>query len=293
MRAVVSHLHSRDASMLSRTCRELTHLRPEKEEFRVANFYQSVSLLTWAAQNGCALEGRLRAITASLGDVEAMVCLESMGCEFDETTTAAAALGGNLDTLRWLREKPNPCAWDETTTDNAAGGGHVELLSWAYDRGCPVSDDTCELAVGSGQLNMLRWLLTHEDEDLCGCPSNDCLFTVAMQHGHAHVMDWLLREVGVTPDEGHAQYAVEIGRVEMVEWFVTRGIFSVSYFSDPEVLEDVVERGHVPILRWIVRESARRRRAVILHPELRAIARRSERHYMLRWLEQNGCVESA
>ena len=54
---------------------------------------------------------------------------------FGTQTCAAAALGGCLEVLIWLRE--NNCPWDEKTCEEAARGGHLEVLKYARDNGCP------------------------------------------------------------------------------------------------------------------------------------------------------------
>jgi hypothetical protein len=43
---------------------------------------------------------------------------------------------GNLDMLKWLRERD--VVWDEDTLVVSAENGHHELFKWAKDNGCPV-----------------------------------------------------------------------------------------------------------------------------------------------------------
>jgi hypothetical protein len=48
------------------------------------------------------------------------------GCEWDRSTTARAALGGELAALQWAREQHAPCAWNEHARAWAVQGGHLE-----------------------------------------------------------------------------------------------------------------------------------------------------------------------
>jgi len=48
------------------------------------------------------------------------------GCEWDRSTTARAALGGELAALQWAREQHPPCAWNEHARAWAVQGGHLE-----------------------------------------------------------------------------------------------------------------------------------------------------------------------
>src|SRR5262245_50692313 len=47
----------------------------------------------------------------------------------------AAAEGGHLDVLKWLRE--NGCLWGKDTCSNDAKGGHLDELNLLRETGCP------------------------------------------------------------------------------------------------------------------------------------------------------------
>jgi len=55
------------------------------------------------------------------------VCLAKEFC-------AAAAQGGHLEVLKWLRD--NGCPWGAKTCTCAAVEGHLEVLKWAREQGC-------------------------------------------------------------------------------------------------------------------------------------------------------------
>ena len=54
------------------------------------------------------------------------------------TNYAAAAEGGHLSCLQWLRE--NGCNWDgDTSCSDAARNGHLHIFKWARQNGCLLS----------------------------------------------------------------------------------------------------------------------------------------------------------
>jgi hypothetical protein len=61
-----------------------------------------------------------------------------------EDVCAAAAKGGHLEVLQWLRG--NGCEWDAFTRVTAAGGDHLHVLKWARANGCPWDSRTCHWA---------------------------------------------------------------------------------------------------------------------------------------------------
>jgi hypothetical protein len=53
-------------------------------------------------------------------------------------TCANAALGGNLDVLKWLRDENDPpCPWNNNNCAIAARGGHLDVLKWLRDENDP------------------------------------------------------------------------------------------------------------------------------------------------------------
>merc|ERR1719469_209761 len=57
------------------------------------------------------------------------------GGVFNGLTCRAAAKGGQLRVLQWLRGWD--CPWDSSTCGGAASNGHLEVLQWARGEGCP------------------------------------------------------------------------------------------------------------------------------------------------------------
>ena len=71
-------------------------------------------------------------------------------------TYESAAKNGQLGALQWLRQ--NGCVWDKYTCSAAARGGHLSVLPWVRaNNGCPWNDDICSRAAKCGYLSVLQW----------------------------------------------------------------------------------------------------------------------------------------
>jgi len=105
-------------------------------------------------------------------------------CERTEAITCeAAAAGGHMEVLRWLREHGH--RWDEGTCHAAAKGGHLEVLKWVRGHGCPWTPGTCAGAAQGGHMDVLEWLRVH------GCPFDESACEFAARGGQLAVLQWL------------------------------------------------------------------------------------------------------
>src|SRR5690606_3822841 len=87
----------------------------------------------------------------------------------------AAARGGHLAVLQWLREQK--CRWSTSTCESAAESGHLAVLQWAHERGCPLGDAAAYAARG-GHLHVLQWLRSQ------GCEWDSWVTLGAARAGH-------------------------------------------------------------------------------------------------------------
>jgi len=77
-----------------------------------------------------------------LADLSGMQLLHQRG-DLDEDSDSLckwAALQGQLEILKWLRENDFP--WDEKTCTRAVRGGHLEVLQWLRADSCPWNENT-------------------------------------------------------------------------------------------------------------------------------------------------------
>jgi len=108
------------------------------------------------------------------------------GGVFNESTCHAAALGGQLRILKWLRDRY--CSWDIQTCEGAASNGHLEVLKWARGEGCEWNSITCEEAACNGHLEVLQWARVE------GCEWNRFTCYWASKNGHLEVLKWAISE---------------------------------------------------------------------------------------------------
>jgi hypothetical protein len=130
-----------------------------------------VSLEQWACR--AAAEG---------GQLAVLQWLREMGCPWDAYTCHFAALYGHLDVLKWARA--NGCGWGVLTCTYAAIGGHLAVLQWARAAGCHWNSLTCSEAAGAGHLTILQWARAN------GCPWDEDTVSYARYNHHVEVAEW-------------------------------------------------------------------------------------------------------
>lgn len=121
-----------------------------------------VGLLEWTRAHGSLkFEAHLCVAAARGGQLDTLKWLRSCDppCPWDEWTSASAAMIACLPTLEWLRACDPPCPWSERSCARAARGGHVTVLQWlrSCDPPCAWNDDTCSGAARNGHLSLLQW----------------------------------------------------------------------------------------------------------------------------------------
>lgn len=119
------------------------------------------------------------------GDLEVLKYLRAKGCPWDSRCCVHAAMHGNLEALKWLRREG--CPWDMYVCNAAALGGDLATLEWLRARGRPWDEMTCAAAAGAGHLEALKRLKEW------GCPWDEWTCSEALLKGHYHVWDWAKR----------------------------------------------------------------------------------------------------
>ena len=156
-------------------------------------------------------------IAAHNGDVPALACCLSAGMSlqpndnhFSSSCFHAAACGGSLATLEYLRHYPE-------------GDYDVDSAKKACLRA----------AAWRGNLHIIQWFWTRSG--LSQDEKDSCLLS-ATPDRHLHVVKWLYKQgadIRARGDQGYSvlSYAVRRGDVPMLEWFYQQG-------GDLQVIED-------------------------------------------------------
>ena len=180
-------------SRVSKACRDASTFVEEDEaalrRLNVCDLVGTVELVTWALDQGCPswhAAGCICMAAAGGGHLDTLKWLRVNGCEWSEETCSFAALGGHLEVLEWARA--NGCEWNAETCSCAALRGHLEVLEWARANGCEWNQDTCTFAVLGGHLEVLKWARAN------GCDWNEAAcYRVAASQEHHEVLEWMNR----------------------------------------------------------------------------------------------------
>ena len=164
--------------------------------------------------------GRENTNTNAVDDYDFNVGAHSLQneCPWDARTCWAAARGGQLEVLQWLRSGADPCPWNQDTCSAAAEGGHLEVLKWlrSGEDPCPWNEYTCSAAALRGHLEVLEFARSGEDP----CPWDERTCWAAVLGGHWGVLQWARN--APTPCPWDAEYcqwvAQRDGHLEIVHW---------------------------------------------------------------------------
>ncbi|KAL6047441.1 Ankyrin repeat domain containing protein [Balamuthia mandrillaris] len=170
----------------------------------------------------------------------------------------AAALGGQLETLKWMKDEMDKAAAKEETGREqleyyaecvfraAAAGGHLHLLRWvaSSELGCAPKGDPhiYYWAASGGRLDVLQWL--HDDLGIHYDGSKYACYQAATA-GHLDALRWLLARGGKL-DETLSAFAAKAGHLPVLQWLFEQGC----PWNDSAV-GDVAGRGHTDVLRWL------------------------------------------
>ena len=131
----------------------------------------------------------------------------------DDGLCAVAALNGHLHVIQWARAQDPPAPWNESTCFCAASHNHIHVLQWARAQGCPWDEQTCARSAGSGHLDIIQWARAQDPP----APWDTSTCFCAASHNHIHVLQWA-RAQGCPWDERTCLHAAQNGNTGIVEW---------------------------------------------------------------------------
>jgi hypothetical protein len=180
-----------------------------------------------------------------------------------ESVCEAAAIGGHLNVLQWLRKQSPPCPWNKKTCKAAARGGHMKVLQWLRKQSppCPWNEQTCMAAAEGGNLDVLKWLRAH------GCPWNKRTCQAAARGGHMEVLKWA-RKNGCPWDARTCAKAAGGGHLEVLKWLRDNGC--PWDFRTPEA---AFSNRRWDVLKWAIENGYHWRRRFHLVSEIQILRR--------------------
>jgi len=173
-------------------------------------FSTSIELLLWAKTSGrCPLELLYRAV-AKGGQLKVMIAydkhvqgqMQQLECQTwqlqqdakasvwdTDAACEAAACGGQLHVLQWLKPRARQSWQSARMSAAAASGGHLHVLQWLRAEGHPFDVNCFTQAAMGGHMKVLQWL------DYNGCPRDRATANLCMEnalaHGNTDVVRWL------------------------------------------------------------------------------------------------------
>ena len=243
----------------------------------------SLKCLRYALEQGCEYDGEeMVSSAAGAGHIEHLAFLHDIWeVPYTTQTCLTAAMNGQLEVLKWLRQREPPCPWGAgccalstlvqhkgDNEDNIADGA-IEQLQWlrSQDPPAPWDETTC--------INAARWAwaaLVWARSQSPPCPWDERTSTIAALHS-LKKLQWVRAQDPPCPwDEDCCEVAAFRGDLETLRWAVEHGCpwdrmeclmiasspfdwaedASPWYLEDEDMYDDGDESGHVAVRQWIV-----------------------------------------
>lgn len=150
------------------------------------------------------------------GQVECLKYLrEKYNCSWTSEACDMAACYGKLNCLIYLHEIG--CEWGVIAPAHAASGGYLECLIYLHKHGCEWDKDACSGAAGGGHLDCLKYL--HEN----GCEWNHWSYIRAARRGRLECLKYL-HENGCPWESIVCERAAEAGQLECLRYMRDQGL---------------------------------------------------------------------
>jgi hypothetical protein len=130
-------------------------------------------------------------------NIELVQWLYNQKCDIDSNAFSEVCQRGKLDMLEIIYSYN--CKWDKWSSIRAACCGHINILKYLHFMhprnkcngcfNCPWSEDICMFACTYGQLEVLKWLISHK----YNWSKSECI--ASAQHANQqHMVDWILSQ---------------------------------------------------------------------------------------------------
>ena len=239
-----------------------------------------LNVLIWAKAHGCSIEHPALCSAARHGRLDVIQWLEERG-DIDVITMDSmhvlAALGGQLNVLRWAKSKVAYTMDTSAVSKAAVAKGHLGVLSWMQEEGLALTNDACAVAARHGQLEVLMWLREEPSENW------DAQTTMqAARAGHLQLLQWAL-DHSCPWDDRNLFYAAYAGQADVVQWVVERGL------PDQRLIcSGAAAGGHLQLLQW-ARGRGMYWDQMVLSNALKARESGGPHVEVFGWALENGC----
>jgi hypothetical protein len=207
---------------------------------RAAAPYGHFHVWDWALTNEVAVWDVNAALHAAIdGNLDVLRFARDRGYPMSGREYGMSAAHGHLNVVMWLHEQDYP--WEADTCSYAAGEGHLHILQWLRANDCPWDAETCASAAENGHLHVLQWARAN------GCDWDEMTCTRAAAFGHLHILQWA-RANDCPWDESVCFNAAEIGYLDILQWARANGC----PWDAAACLQAARDEDHVEIVQWII-----------------------------------------
>ncbi len=180
--------------------------------------------------NRAAKEGNLKELMQARNNDE----------EWNHHTYAAAAAGGHLDIIQYLRKKG--CSWDIETTRASANGGHLDTLKWVLSKGCKIDSTIFNGVIRNGKVDIVIWL---HDHYLKYCLSEIRHNVAAVKSGNLDMVK-LLRKWKYPWSDIIGRTACALGKLDIIKW-----LYDNKSSLPNNACQLAAKHGHLNTLIWL------------------------------------------
>ena len=168
---------------------------------------------------------------------------------FQAALMTAAARGGHLKILQFLRSEPSPAPWDENVSSAAAWD--LDCLKWllTQDPPCPCDHGILWRVVEEADLDALKFLRTCPSVDMSWWTECTDLITLAATHDSLPILKWLR---GLDPPspwtEEACEFAADNGNFNVLKWLHSQ---DPPCPWDEMCAEAAARKGRIHMLEWM------------------------------------------
>jgi len=241
----------------------------------------NTEMLRWVIEQGCVWERGVQVpnqnaicVSARKGDLDAVIFLAGLSTHLpSEIPAAAAAEGGQLEILKWLKDNRN-LQLDSKIALGAASGGSFEMLRWLNVNGYEfdlLRDEMVQDATKAENLDTLNYLL--QSKGIFFWDIQPCVYAARVNAFKS--LRWLHEIRHVALQTECFQMAARHGNREMLQWLLESGCN-----WDASVCKEAAREGHLEVLKWLRDKGCPWDKRTI---KFAANGRISD------WAKQNGC----
>ncbi|SNW62577.1 Ankyrin-repeat protein [Orpheovirus IHUMI-LCC2] len=160
---------------------------------------------------------------------------------FGSEIMTAAAIYGDLDTMKWLKDMKFYS--DQDTFSAAAKNGNLENMKWLNSIGCKPNLITFIRAVGNGNVDNMRWLKS------IGCMVSSGSMWQAIKNNNLYLAK-ILHEEFSCPRDSYIYYgAIKEKNVEAIKFLYNIGCPLIVY--DEYILENCIKANDLSVFKCL------------------------------------------